>query len=244
MMKALVAVFILAATAAAGQTTGPAAEPAPLTCLLAPARTSDIGSPAAGVVREVPVSRSDYVAAGDLLVRLDQSLARADLAATEIRIEGLRARIDRSARLGETNLIPIDELEQIRTELKLAQAEADRARLELEQTEIRAPFAGYVADIDVAPGELTGAEPLLRLIDVSVLDAEMVFVDEALGQIATGDRVRLAVDRAGTEVDAEVTAIDSFVDPASNTFTVVAEVDNADLSLPSGLSCRVAAWPE
>lgn len=244
MMKALVAVFILAATAAAGQTTAPAAEPAPLTCLLAPARTSDIGSPAAGVVREVPVSRSDYVAAGDLLVRLDQSLARADLAATEIRIEGLRARIDRSARLGETNLIPIDELEQIRTELKLAQAEADRARLELEQTEIRAPFAGYVADIDVAPGELTGAEPLLRLIDVSVLDAEMVFVDEALGQIATGDRVRLAVDRAGTEVDAEVTAIDSFVDPASNTFTVVAEVDNADLSLPSGLSCRVAAWPE
>jgi membrane fusion protein (multidrug efflux system) len=98
--------------------------------------------------------------------------------------------------------------------------------------------------MDVAPGELTHAGPLLRLIDVSVLDAEMVFVDEALGQIATGDRVRLAVDRVGTEVDAEVTAIDSFVDPASNTFTVVAEVDNADLSLPSGLSCRVVAWPE
>ena len=126
----------------------------------------------------------------------------------------------------------------------LAEAEAERARLELEQTEIRAPFAGYVSEIEVAPGELTGADPLLRLIDVSVLEAEMVFVDGALGEIAEGDRVRLAVDLTGAEVAAEVTAIDPFVDSASNTFTVVAEVENADRALPSGVSCRVVAWPE
>lgn len=244
MLRSLVSLCLVLAVPAQAQTAGPAAEPAPLTCLLAPARTSDIGSPATGVVREVPVSRSDYVQADDLLVRLDQRFARADLAAAEIRIAALRERIARSARLGESNLIPLDELEQIRTELELAEAEAERARLELEQTEIRAPFAGYVSEIEVAPGELTGADPLLRLIDVSVLEAEMVFVDGALGEIAEGDRVRLAVDLTGAEVAAEVTAIDPFVDSASNTFTVVAEVDNADRALPSGVSCRVAAWPE
>jgi hypothetical protein len=47
------------------------------------------------------------------------------------------------------------------------------------------------------------------------------------------------VDLAEAEVVAVVTAIDFFIDATSNAFTVQAEIDNADLSLPAGTSCAV-----
>jgi len=36
-----------------------------------------------------------------------------------------------------------------------------------------------------------------------------------------------------------VTAIDPFIDASSNTFTVIAEVENPGLALPAGTSCAV-----
>lgn len=214
--------------------------PAPLTCLLVPARTSDIGSDRTGIVRDVAVARSDLVGAGDPLVQIDTALAKADLRAAEITIAGLEERLGRSEGLLARQLISRDEIEGLRTDLSLARAQEARARMELERATIRAPFAGYVSEVAVAVGELIGPEPLIQLIEVSTLHAEMVFLHEAFGEIAKGDKLHLQVTLTGSEVEAEVFAIDPFLDAASNTFTVLARIENGDLSLPAGTDCRLA----
>jgi membrane fusion protein (multidrug efflux system) len=211
----------------------------PLTCLLVPARTSDIGSDRVGIVRAVDVSRADFVEQGAPLVRIDAEIAEADLRVARISIAALEERLGRSEGLLSRNLISRDEIGALRTDLQLALANEARAQMELSRATIRAPFAGYVSDIGVSVGELIGPDPLLRLIEVSTLRAELVYLAGAFGLISVGDRLMVQVDVTDSEVEAVVTAIDPFIDATSNAFTVLAEIDNADLSLPAGTSCAV-----
>lgn len=230
-------VWAMTAIAALGQEAPPAVQP--LTCLLVPAQSSDIGSDRVGIVRNVAVRRADFVEAGAPLVTVDSALAEADLEVARISIAALEERLERSARLIERNLISADELGALRADLELARANAARAQMEIARATIRAPFSGYVADVDVAVGELTGPDPLLRLIEVSTLEAELVYLAGAFGLIDVGDVLRVQVDLADAAVEARVTAIDPFIDPTSNAFTVLAEIDNPDLALPAGASCAV-----
>ena len=213
--------------------------PEPLTCLLTPERTSDIGSDRTGIVRAVEVERADFVEKGAPLVRIDTQIAEADLRVARINIAALQERLGRSEGLLERNLISRDEIESMRTQLAIAMSDEARAQTEVDRAVIRAPFSGYVADIAVSVGELIGPQPLVRLIEVSTLRAEMVFLVGAFGEFAPGDVIKLRVDLTGSEVDAVVASIDPFLDAASNTFTVVARIDNQGLELPAGTSCRV-----
>lgn len=233
----MLAALTLAAPLAQAQTEG--AGVLPLTCLLTPLRTSDIGSDRAGIVTEVPVRRADLVAAGDPLVQIDTTLAEADLRVARISVAALQERLTRNEGLLLRNLISRDEIGALRAELELARADEARAEIEIARATIRAPFAGFVTEIAVAPGQLIGPEPLLRLIEVSGLRAELVYRAEAFGTLATGDAIALRVDLGAAEVTGVVTAIDQFIEPASNTFTVIAQIDNSDLRLPAGSSCTV-----
>ena len=212
---------------------------APLTCLLAPVRISAIGTDLRSIVTDVPVSRADFVSAGDVLIQLDQALALADRSVAEITVQSVQTRVERSAALVARNIISTDEVEQIRTELALAQASLDLANLRVDRTTIYAPFAGYVSLIGVSEGELTGTDPLLQLIDVTTLKAEMVFVDVAFEDIELGQQITIAIDLVGVEVTGTITVIDPFIDATSNTFSVVAEIPNGDLALPAGATCRL-----
>jgi membrane fusion protein (multidrug efflux system) len=227
------AIWALAAAAAA-QT------PAPLTCLLNPARESEIGSDRSGIVADVAVTRADFVEEGAPLVQLDTALPEADLATARIRMEGLEERIGRSERLLGSNLVSRDEISALRTELALARADAARARMEIDRATIRAPFTGYVAEIDVSVGELIGSQPLLRLIDVATLRAEMVFTDAAYGAIDSGDVLEVRIPLADATVPATVISIDPYFDASSNTFTLIAEIDNTELGIPAGTACSIA----
>ncbi|PJE29643.1 RND family efflux transporter, MFP subunit [Pseudooceanicola antarcticus] len=238
MALAPLAISLMAASASAEEQP----MPMPLTCLLSPLHISDVGSERTGIVTEVRVDRADLVQKGQVLVQLDQALVEADLTLARISIEALSDRLEKLDRLGQRNLVSGEELEKTRTDLRLAVAEEKRARLALERTVVLAPFTGYVASVGVAVGELIGTEPLLRLIDIDTLSAEMVFTDAYYGEIAVGDEVDFAIDLTGAEVRGRVVAIDPFLDMASNTFSVLAEIDNSDRALPAGISCRVAGW--
>ena len=218
--------------------------PAPLTCLLAPARSSNIGTDLRGVVADVAVSRTDRVTAGQALVTLDTAVARASRDLAQVTVDGLAERLERGGTLAARNLISRDEINQLTTELGVARAELARAELEIARATIRAPFAGIIANVGIVEGELSGTDTLATLIDVDRLHAEMVFVDGAFNTFEVGEPVRLALDLTGDQVMGEVLRIDPFIDPTSNSFSAVAVIDNSDGTLPAGVNCRVLGTNE
>ncbi|WP_293442887.1 efflux RND transporter periplasmic adaptor subunit [Planktotalea sp.] len=211
----------------------------PLTCLLNPNRVSEIGSDRVSIVRNVPVERAQFVRKGDVLVQLDDAFLQSDRGVAEITHNSLVQRLERASKLIRGNLISLDEIEEIRTELAVAGAKLSRTDLEIARAQVTAPFDGFVADIQVSEGELIGSESLLTLVELTRLKTELVYLAESYGEVSKGDTLKIIIDQTGTEAMATVTSIDPFFDASSNTFSVFAVVENDDLTLPAGANCRV-----
>ena len=148
----------------------------------------------AGLIAKVNVKVGDAVKAGDVLIEQDRRDAAALVAIQETQIETLRAQLreaevtladkrdqwSRMEKLSETRVSSVDErqrakfaeqaavaaLDRVRTLLAAAQAQLERAKVQLELLVIRAPRDGRILQVNTREGEYAmfgGSEPLLLL---------------------------------------------------------------------------------
>lgn len=148
--------------------------------------------------------------------RLSLSRANTQRLLREQAIAALQARIDQQHAV------------IARTEAALA-----RARRALEDTRLKAPFGGYLADTAAQPGEQLGrGERVARLIDSSRLEVRFHLSDVQFGRafasLGTGERQAARVRwRIGDEVrgfDAVIDRIDSEIDPTTGGMTAFARI--------------------
>jgi len=147
-----------------------------------PARLVDLRFGISGRVQEVRVSTGDRVKAGDILAVLDNR--QQELAFFQARNAYEIARIDAAP-----NTIREREID-----MQLAQ-EA------LEQTYLRAPFAGVITAVNVEPGQSIGTnEVIVQLMDDSVFEVQ-VSVDELdIAQVEVGQPATIRLDADASRV--------------------------------------------
>jgi RND family efflux transporter MFP subunit len=224
-----------------------------LTGTVEPERTARLVAQVEGEVELLAVREGDPVRSGQVLVRIDPSRlkaaldeARGDELAVQADLEDARRVLERDRVLFERQGIGKERLEKSETgvqrlEAALARSEARAAGLaaQLADTEVRAPFDGYVLERRVELGDVVkSGSPLLsiasRQAHVLVQVAEM-----DLTRLHLGDEVRLAVDSSGGEPIARISRIRPQVDPATRTAAVeVVPTADAPRLLP-GMLVRV-----
>ncbi len=161
----------------------------------------------AGTAREVRVTPGQEVAAGDVLIRLDDTRERAEL-------ERLTDAFD--AQLRNRMLAPtVDATGQAVGGLRL---ELERARAQAEQREVRATSAGIVGEIRVRPGQSVAAgDTLLSLAPATSGHEVLAFLPGGdRPQLTAGMAVRLRlVGFSQTYQDLEIdTVADEIVGPS------------------------------
>ncbi len=102
-----------------------------------------------------------------------------------------------------------------------AAAQADIARLNVENATITAPVDGLILAKTVEVGAITamGGDPMFRLIKDGLIEIEAEVIETALGQIKVGDRVALDIAGVG-QVEGSVRRLSPFVDDATRLGTV------------------------
>ncbi|MEM9321045.1 MAG: efflux RND transporter periplasmic adaptor subunit [Pseudomonadota bacterium] len=227
-------------------------------------------SRAEGRVDGIYVTAGDRVAKGALLARIEPDLAELAVAAAKAELDRQEAllvrakdKLQRAERLSQSGASSTVALQDARTEQQLAQAEhraarvaLDRARIELEDTNIRAPLSGIVEAPQIGLGVLlefdAGAPPLFEIVQ---LDPVRVVYEvpyaERLAQLARNgalsteallQRVRLDLVLPGGPVLAEdITPQATSVRLNSDNGTVLvwAEVPNPDGTLRPGMRLTV-----
>jgi len=173
----------------------------------------------------------DFVASRD---ELDGLLAR-----------GVLSREEYQARLLELELDSLDkgafrqEVFQQRTGLADARLSEERARLNLEYTEIRAPFAGTVQGVDVVPGEIISPnEQICELYDNEQLEAAVHVLEADLGNLAEGRPALLAVPALNDTLETFVDVISPTLDASSRTCEVLIRFANPDGRFRPGMFVR------
>ncbi len=204
-------------------------------------RAVDIVPLAEGRIVEIDIKSGQEVTAGTVLARLDDEIERATLAEAKARVNERRLAMERAEALRQTNTISQANLEQLRSELAIANAELDRAQRRLADRTIRAPFTGVlgISSIDLG-ARVETSTVLTHLDDLAEVEIEFRLPETVYGQIVQGQPVTATSaafpDRSFT---GKVAAIDSRVDQASRSFRVRARLPNPDRVLPVGMFMRL-----
>lgn len=128
---------------------------------------------------------------------------------------------------------------QQRTGLAEARLAEERARLNLEYTEVRAPFDGIVQGLAMVVGEIVGAgTQVCAVTNNDRLEAAVNVLEADLGDLATGRPVLLAVAATGDTLRAQVDVISPTLDQASRTCEVLVRFANPEGRLRPGMFVR------
>lgn len=190
-----------------------------------------------GRIEQISFQPGQQVNAGDILVRLDSDIERADLKEAEAALAKARQELDRITVLRQKNVATKASVDELASNMVAAEAAEARARRKLADRTIRAPFSGQTGISRYDKGaRVTDTTVLTTLDDLSNVEiefsvAEYLFAKTRLGQTVEASAAAYP-DREFTGV---VTQIDSRVDPVSRSFKVRAEVPNPDGALPRGM---------
>lgn len=190
-----------------------------------------------GVVREILFREGQQVARGDVLVRLDDDIERADLAEARARLAEAQKALERSRSLRKRDAVAESAVEKLIAELEVARAERDRAVRKLADRTLTAPFAGKIGFSDIEVGSyLQANEAVATLDDLSKVMVEFYLSEKRYGQVHIGTDIRAdAAAFSDRTFVGQITAIDTRINADTRSFRVRALVDNKDGVLPAGM---------
>jgi membrane fusion protein (multidrug efflux system) len=190
-----------------------------------------------GRIEEVGFKAGQRVKAGDVLVRLDSDIERADLMQAEAARSKATLELDRINVLRQKNVATKATVDELATNLVTAEAAEARARRKLSDRTIRAPFSGTMGISRYDKGaRVTNSTVLTTLDDLSTVEIEFSVAEQLFSKTRVGQTVEATAAAYPDRVfSGAVTKIDSRIDPVSRSFKVRAEVQNQDGALPAGM---------
>ena len=231
-------------------TPGPASEVLAVVGQIGPGRTDRVGAPVLGQVVEVLVSEGDEVAQGDLLLRLDDTIAvqtvrqaEATLAAARVDAEAKRRAWDRAQALADT--IPQQSVENAEfqwraAEAQVAQLEAalEQARQQLALYRITSPSDGIALSVDAEIGQVVGSSSVLVTIGDLAHPRVEADVDEIYGvRLRPGLDARISPIGSDLVLPGQVDFVAPKVDPVTGGREIRLSIEAPPVDpLPSGLT--------
>ena len=211
------------------------------------ARRARLANRVDGVVLSVAVDEDEVVEEGQLLLQIDTT--EYALAVREAEADLVDAQADYQERMILAGEIADPAVREERERLARAAARLDqfeaaleRAKMELEQTRVRAPFTGRVADLEVVEGEYLPAQTeLITVMQLDPLRVSARVLEAEMAYLRPGRRANVSFAAfPGETLEARIRSINPVVDPDSRTARVTLELPNPDGRLKPGMYARVS----
>lgn len=240
-------------------------------------RAATVSSKVTGKVIEVLVEEGMKVKEGQMLARLDDTnvkaslrLAEAQLDSAKSALEETRARLHqadlelkRSVELARNNIASKADLDraeaeakalaarlaQQQTEVTVAERQVAAWQQQLEDTVIRAPFAGIVTVKNAQPGEMISPMSaggftrtgICTIVDMDSLEIEIDVSESYINRVEAGQAVVATLDAyADWKIPCKVIAIIPTADRQKSTVKVRVGFDKLDPRILPEMSAKVA----
>ena len=125
--------------------------------------------------------------------------------------------------------------------LTQAELEVKRAQMELEKTQIKAPFSGVITNIKVSPKEhVQAGQELFTLVDLNSIYVEAKILESEIGKIKEGREVNIRFTGYPSKIfKGYVKAISPIVDPEEKTCKILIDVANPTGEIKPGMHAEV-----
>lgn len=194
-----------------------------------------------GRITELPGYEGDKVSSGEVLVRLDDALIRAELNRAQAQVRQAQLDLRRLTDLVAKRAASRDELARARTAVEIAQAEASLQQTRLSYTVITAPFTSVITERRLEPGDVAPRHShLLTLADPGSLLIETQVSDVLLPHLRRNDPVSVRIDALGQETYiGHVLRIHPQIDPATRLGIVEVLLDPVPAGARAGQFVRI-----
>ena len=207
-----------------------------------------------GRLVSIKVDAGDRVKQGDILFRLDDELARLELAQAtaaeheaEADLADARRRVVEVRKLVTEKSFPESEARSLEALVTRNQAILERRRAErayaaatLERHALKAPFSGVIAERGADLGERVDTDSrVLLLVAIDRLRLDLRVPQQYFQRVNAGTELSLQLDALpGQKIEALVSQVVPVSDPDARTFLVRAQVNNSAAQLMPGMSVR------
>jgi membrane fusion protein (multidrug efflux system) len=194
-----------------------------------------------GIIEAVACEEGQEVERGALLFRLRDDEQRARLEEARAQLTLAQDAFRRAKTLAAQNTVSEAEFDRASADLQAARARRDLARVELERTEIRAPFDGVLGARMVSPGDRVEPDTgLIRIDAVAGLRLAFTVPEIAVPIARVGMLVEISVaPLPGDTFAGEVYFVSPTLDARSRRLLLKARVPNKDRRLRPGLFANV-----
>lgn len=174
-----------------------------------------------GEIAEIHVITGQQVEKDELLVKITALEITSKLQSAQASVDKVRRDLMREEDLLKSGASTPEMVNDLRDQLRIAEAMASEARTILSYTEVRAPFDGVITRKHANEGDLAmPGHPLLEIEDLSALRIE-ADLPEALGvRLELGMELEIRVAGVESVLTGTVEEIAPAADPLSRTFPV------------------------
>jgi len=201
-----------------------------------------VSNDAPGVVSRILFESGSSVKQGQVLVELDTSVERAQLASAKARTDLASVNAGRSRSLVQSDSIPRSQLDTDDAQLKTATMDMNALQAQIDRKIVRAPFSGRLGIRAINVGQYLNpgtTVTVLEAIDSVYVDFELP--QQRLADVKVGMPVRVAIEGAeGSALDGAIAAVDPEIDSTTRAIKLRATVPNKQERLRPGMFANVS----
>ncbi len=222
--------------------------------VIAPHDETRLALEVGGQLQKIDLEEGQTVQRDEVLLSLDPSTFQLHVQEAEAGLDQARAvhrnaqaDFKRQAELWAKRVIPRSGYEDAEAELATAGARLDQAQKRLEiaadnlrKTELRAPFDGVIASVEVdSYATVAGGQRTLTLYAENAFETAFTVPSTVINSLAIGQPVRIRLaDLQGAQFEGRITEIGSRATEVS-AFPVVAVLEGASAEIKAGMSADV-----
>ena len=194
-----------------------------------------------GMIEAIRFKSGDSVLKGDELIKMEDGVYVALLAEAEAKLELYKGKYERARILYDRKSGTLKERDEMFAQMKIAQAEVNKAKTQLSKTVLRAPFDGVIGLKNVSPGAYVRVgEDLVTLDDIDPMKLEFRLGENMIDKVEIGKILTVEIDGFPDNLfEARIEAVDTNVDPMGHSIRVRAVLDNKEDLFKPGLYAKV-----
>jgi membrane fusion protein (multidrug efflux system) len=199
-----------------------------------------------GILAEILFHEGTQVKAGQILVRLDDAILKAELAQARAELTLAEANFERADTLLKQRSGTQRARDEAFAALQSARASVLLGQTRLDKTVLRAPFDGILGLRSVSKGGyVNSGDTLVTLQSIDPLKVDFRVPETLLSHVRVGQKISLTTDALpDMRFEGEIYAIDPQLDVNGRALKLRALVDNHDQVLRPGLFARVGISAE
>jgi RND family efflux transporter MFP subunit len=200
-----------------------------------------------GIVAKVLVEEGDAVKSGQIVASLDLTEIQAGVRQSKLAFDKANRDHQRAARLYTDSVATLEQFENSKTALDIAEQQLSAANFNLSQSQIRATKSGYVLKKFVNAGQLVASgSPILQINGASSGEwiLKVTLSDQQWSTIQLSDPAEISPAASSSWITAKVSQKSQAADPVTGTYWVeLKPASTANVPLASGMFGKARIQP-